>query len=73
MSLGSILASLAFAGAMIGCHLAFGWYNGVACVIGACLAVLIVTRHHRNIANLLKGTEPRLWGPGSRKASEVKP
>jgi glycerol-3-phosphate acyltransferase PlsY len=53
--------------------MAFGWYNGVACVIGACLAVLMVTRHHRNIANLLKGAEPKLWGPGSRKASEVKP
>ncbi len=73
VSLGSILASLTFAGAMIGCHLAFGWYDGVACVIAACLAVLLVQRHHRNISNLLKGTEPKLWGPGSKKASEVKP
>jgi glycerol-3-phosphate acyltransferase PlsY len=73
VSLGSILASLTFGAVMVGCHMAFDWYDSVACVIGACLAVLMVTRHHRNIANLLKGAEPRLWGPGSRKASEVKP
>jgi glycerol-3-phosphate acyltransferase PlsY len=73
VSLGSILASLTFAGAMVGCHLAFGWYDGVACVIAAFLAVLLVTRHHRNIANLIRGAEPRLWGPGSRKASEERP
>jgi glycerol-3-phosphate acyltransferase PlsY len=73
VSLGSILASIVFGAGMVGCHLAFGWYNGVSAAIGACLAALMVTRHHKNIRNLLAGAEPRLWGPGSRRAGKVTP
>lgn len=68
VSLGSILAALAFGGTMVGCHMTFGWYSLASSVIGACLAVLLVARHHTNIHNLLRGTESKLWGPGSRRA-----
>jgi len=65
VSLGSILASLAFGASMLGCHMAFGWYSQVSSLVAAGLAALIVARHHSNIRNLLAGTEPKLWGPGS--------
>lgn len=73
VSLGSILAALTFGGVMLGCHLTFGWYSLISSLIGACLAVLLVARHHTNIRNLLRGTEPKLWGPGSRRAAAAKP
>ncbi len=59
-------------GRNVGCHLTLGWYTLPASVIGACLAALLVTRHHTNIRNLLRGTESKLWGPGSRRAAEAK-
>lgn len=73
VSLGSILAALAFGGAMVGCHLIFGWYNLASSAIGACLAVLLVARHRTNIRNLLRGTESKLWGPGSGRPRDEKP
>jgi glycerol-3-phosphate acyltransferase PlsY len=73
VSLGSILAALAFGGTMVGCHLAFGWYNPASAAIGAGLSVLLVTRHHSNIRNLLRGTESKLWGQGSGRSRDEKP
>ena len=73
VSLGSILAALAFGGMMVGCHLAFGWYNPAAAAIGAGLSLLLVTRHHSNIRNLLRGTESKLWGEGSGRSRDEKP
>jgi len=67
VSLGSILASITFGTALLGFHLAFGWYSLPVALIGAAMGILLVSRHHKNIRNLLKGTEPSLWGPGSRK------
>ena len=65
VSLGSILAALAFGGTMLGCHLTLGWYSLPSSLIGACLSVLLVARHHKNIGNLMRGTESKLWGKGS--------
>jgi glycerol-3-phosphate acyltransferase PlsY len=73
VSLGSILAALAFGGTMVGCHLAFGWYNPVAAAIGAGLSLLLVARHLSNIRNLLRGTESKLWGEGSGRSKDEKP
>lgn len=69
VSLGSIFAALTFGAVMLGCHLTLGWYTLTSSLIGACLAVLLVARHHTNIRNLLRGTESKLWGPGSRRAA----
>lgn len=70
VSLGSILASITFGTTLLGLHLAFGWYSLPVALIGAAMGILLVSRHHMNIRNLLKGTEPCLWGPGSRKDLE---
>lgn len=73
VSLGSILAALTFGGTMIGCHMAYGWYTLPSALIGACLSLLLVARHHSNIRNLLSGTESKLWGSGSGKSVDEKP
>lgn len=73
VSFGSILASLVFGGAMLGCHLTLGWYNLPAAIIGASLALLLVARHHSNIRHLLAGTESKLWGAGSKRVEVAKP
>jgi acyl phosphate:glycerol-3-phosphate acyltransferase len=67
VSLGSILASLTLGIVLLSCHFALGWYSLPAALIGAGLGLLLVARHHKNIRNLLAGTEPRLWGAGSQK------
>jgi len=67
VSLGSILASLTLGAALLAFHYTWGWYSLQLAVIGAGTGLLLVTRHHKNIRNLLNGTEPKLWGPGSRK------
>ena len=73
VSLGSIIASLAFGGVMLGCHLILGWYSLPAAIIGAALAILLVARHHSNIRHLMAGTETRLWGAGSKRVEVAKP
>jgi acyl phosphate:glycerol-3-phosphate acyltransferase len=65
VSLGSILASITFGLATVGCHMAFGWYDPVSSIVAAGLALLLVARHRSNIRNLLAGTEPKAWGAGS--------
>lgn len=67
VSLGSILASLTLGAVLLVFHFALGWYTLPVVLIGAAMGILLVTRHHKNIRNLLSGTEPRLWGKGSRK------
>ena len=70
VSLGSILASLTFGCVMVGCHMALGWYDLPAAVLGAGLSLLLVARHHSNIRKLLAGAEPKAWGV---KAAERAP
>ena len=62
VSLGSILGSLAFGASMLALHLAKGWYSMPQVAIAGALCLLLVQRHHKNIARLLKGEEPRIWG-----------
>lgn len=70
VSLGSILASITFGTSLLAFHLAFGWYSLPVALIGTALGILLVARHYKNIRNLIKGTEPTLWGPGSWKDLE---
>lgn len=65
VSLGSILASFTFSVLIIAFHLRYGWYDLPSALIGAAIGLLLVSRHHSNIFNLLKGTESRVWGKGS--------
>jgi acyl phosphate:glycerol-3-phosphate acyltransferase len=64
VSLGSIMASITFGGLLLVFHFLYGWYSLPIAVIGASIGLLLVARHHKNIRNLLRGTESRLWGPG---------
>jgi len=67
VSLGSILASLTFGGLLFLFRGVFGWYDLPTCLFGLGVALLLVVRHHSNIRNLLRGTEPTVWGEGSWK------
>ncbi|MEJ2421047.1 MAG: glycerol-3-phosphate 1-O-acyltransferase PlsY [Acidobacteriota bacterium] len=62
VSLGSIFASLSFGAALLVRHLARGAYDPWTVALGILIAILLVGRHHRNIARILKGTEEPLWG-----------
>jgi glycerol-3-phosphate acyltransferase PlsY len=62
VSLGSVLASLAFGASILLFHFWLGWYTLPNAVIGAAVALLLVGRHHTNIRRLMAGTEPRIWG-----------
>ncbi|MEW5765917.1 MAG: glycerol-3-phosphate 1-O-acyltransferase PlsY [Acidobacteriota bacterium] len=66
VSLGSVLACLTFSATILGLHHLLGWYPAGSAWIGAATGLLLITRHHANLRRLLKGTEPRIWGPGSR-------
>jgi len=70
VSLGSIVASLAFGALLFILHGSFGWYHWATCTFGLAVALLLVARHHRNIRNLLDKKEPTLWGEGSRRTAE---
>lgn len=56
VSLGSILATSAFAV----CMLIFYWGSWPALILTVGTAVFVVARHHQNIGRLLKGTESKL-------------
>ncbi|MGC8762954.1 MAG: glycerol-3-phosphate 1-O-acyltransferase PlsY [Acidobacteriota bacterium] len=67
VSLGSVLASLAFAAFLLVSHLAWGWYDLPTAVLGALTGLLLVSRHRANLQRLRQGTEPRLWGNGPKE------
>ncbi len=69
VSLGSVLASLTFGLLLFLFHGLWGWYDLSACWIGLGASLLLVARHHTNLRNLLRGSEPTLWGPRSRRAA----
>jgi glycerol-3-phosphate acyltransferase PlsY len=62
VSLGSILGSLTFGASMLVLHAAKGWYSLPQVAIAGGLCLLLVQRHHKNIARILRGEEPRIWG-----------
>lgn len=62
VSLGSVLASLAFSAFLLLSHLAWGWYDLPTALLGAATGLLLVSRHRANLQRLRRGTEPRLWG-----------
>lgn len=67
VSLGSILGSLTFGASVLALHLLRGWYSLPTVCIVAGLSLLLVQRHHKNIRNLLAGTESRIWGEKRKK------
>lgn len=67
VSLGSILGSLTFGTSVLALHVFRGWYSLPTVCIVAGLSLLLVQRHHKNIRNLLAGTEPRIWGKKKKK------
>lgn len=64
VSLGSILACLAFSGFLFLFRGLLHWegYDLATCLLGTATALLIIYRHKSNISNLLKGTEQKIWG-----------
>ncbi|MEW6757957.1 MAG: glycerol-3-phosphate 1-O-acyltransferase PlsY [Acidobacteriota bacterium] len=73
VSLGSVLACLTFSATILGLHFLLDWYPVGSAWIGAATGLLLITRHHANLRRLLAGTEPRVWGPGSKRAAGGKP
>ncbi len=67
VSLGSIVGSLTFGFSLLAFHLIKGWYSLPTALLGLGTALLLVARHHRNIQNLMRGTESTLWGRGKEK------
>jgi glycerol-3-phosphate acyltransferase PlsY len=67
VSLGSILGALAFGFSLLAFHLIKGWYSLPTALLGLGTALLLVARHHRNIRNLMTGTESTLWGKGKER------
>ena len=67
VSLGSIVGSLTFGASMLALHAVKGWYSAAQVAVACGLCLLLVQRHHKNIARLLRGEEPRIWG--KKKAS----
>ncbi len=66
VALGSVVSSLSFAGFLFLFRERLGLPVEVAW-IGLGIALLLVARHHTNLRRLLQGTEPTLWGKGSKK------
>ncbi len=73
VSLGSVLACLTFSAMILGFHYLFDWYPVGSTWIGAATGLLLITRHHANLRRLLAGTEPRIWGPGSKGEAGGRP
>ena len=62
ISLGSILAAVAFAVSIAAFHFYSGLYTPPHVLIAVLLCLLLIQRHHANIGRLLAGTEKRIWG-----------
>lgn len=61
VSLGSIIGAALFPILLLAFGLGRGSFSVFSVVMAACLAVLIIARHHSNIKRLLNGTENKLF------------